>query len=137
MKGVLFINGVDAYVAWGVGLCEGALAALLTPAPTKTLVVNESRLLNGKQVLEAPRVVADRDVSLTVFLRAAGYQQFAARLEAFMRVLQAGKVELTTCYQPKVVYRLDYLSITQFSQMRGRLGKFIVKFNEPDPTNRK
>lgn len=136
MTGDVFINNKDIYSLWGAGLIEGGLSALMTPARSKSFIENDSRILDGKQVLEMPIKYQDRDVTLTFYLRASGYAQFTSRLEGFMAELKSGTIELRTRYQPGIKYRLKYLSATQFSQVGGCLGKFQIKFNEPDPTNR-
>ena len=136
MTGDLFINNKDAYTEWGVGLENGGLSNLMTPPPSKAYIENSSRLLDGKQILPAPIKLKDRDVSLTFHLVASGYEDFTLRLESFMSELRSGTIELRTKYQPGIIYRLYYQSSTQFSQIRGCLGKFIIKFNEPDPSHR-
>lgn len=140
-KGKLTINGKDAYDTWGAFLGEGCVASLLTPAPAKALITNTSRLQHGKRVIRTDasgnslRRTDSRDVTLTVCISAPSTQVLATRLESFLVELEKGEVILRTSYLPNAVYHLDYVSCTQFSQLRG-LAKFAIKFNEPNPKNR-
>lgn len=135
MVGTLTINGFDAYTKWGVVLGDGSLNALMTPAPVKAAIENKSRLIDGKQVVSLGKLDA-RDVSLTLYIRAGNQMQFNQRLAAFITAIRQGTITLETKFEPNVVYRLNYSNCTQFSQCRGRLGKFVVRFNEPNPANR-
>lgn len=135
MVGTLTINGFDAYTKWGVVFGDGSLNALMTPAPVKAAIENKSRIIDGKQVIPSGKLDA-RDVSLTLYIRAENQTQFNQRLAAFITAIRQGIITLKTKFEPEVVYRLMYLSCTQFTQCRGRLGKFVVRFNEPNPVNR-
>lgn len=139
MNGELYINGVDAWSNYGVALANESLSALMIPPALKSYVTNESANLNGKIVADAPIAlpkVASRDVQVTVYLHASSQQQFLTRYNAFVSVLQGGIVTLRTKYQPTVLYKLTYTSCNQFSQFNGRLAKLVVRFNEPNPTDR-
>lgn len=141
MVGELFINGRDAQKEWGIYLASGSFTALLTPPPVKAYIENKSALIPGKQVLtaqgETPEVDS-RDVQLTFYMKASGMTEFLTRYDRFCKeVLQRGYMEIRTKYQPTTTYRCTYLSCSQFSQFNGRLAKFVLKLNEPDPTNRK
>lgn len=142
MKGNLKINGKDARVTWGVSLADGSVSALLAPAPVKQMITNTSRLRNGKTVIRSSsdyrslKKLADRDVSLIFNFRSKDYSDLIAKLNSLIEELLSGETVLETSYLPEMAFHLDYISCTQFSQLRGQLSKFIMKFNEPDPTNR-
>lgn len=139
MIGEVFINGNDAQKVYGVIFGSDSFTALLTPAPVKAYIENKSALSHGKQVLndqDLPPKLDERDLQLTFYLRANSMEQFLTRYAAFTAVLQAGKVEIRTKYQPKVTYRCNYISCAQFTQFNGRLAKFVLKLNEPNPNNR-
>lgn len=135
--GTLEINGVDVGKEYGVILGDGSLNALLTPPSTKTLVTNESRISHGQEILDIPPKFAKRDVSLTFFIRASGYQEFTSRLESLIALLCSKTIALfETKFQPGVIYKLTYQSSSQLTQVRGELGKIVVKFVEPNPADR-
>lgn len=139
MVGELWINNVDAHKRYGISFGEESLTALMTPAPVKAYIENKSALEHGKQVLNTtakPPKLDDRDVQLTFYLRAKNREQFLQRYEDFCAVLQGGKVNIRTKYQPTVTYRCNYLSCAQYSEFNGRLAKFVLKLNEPNPNNR-
>lgn len=139
MVGEFFINGEDAHKTYGITFGADSLAALLTPPPVKSYIQSKSALMHGIQVLTSeetlPKVDA-RDVQLIFYLRAKDREQFITRYEDVCEVLRGGKIDIRTKYQPKVTYHFKYISCTQFSQFNGRLAKFILKLEEPNPQNR-
>lgn len=136
MKTTIHINGIDPYTKWGVTMADGGLNALMLPPQSKDRISNESRLLNGKQVLNTSTLKSDRDVSLTFNVYAADHADFFNKINSFIDELLKGTAEFTTDYLPNTIFRLNYISSSQLTQLRGEMGKIIVKFNEPDPTNR-
>lgn len=139
MRGECYINGRDAYLAWGITLGSTSFTSLLTPPPVKDYVANKSALLDGTQVVcskDAHPKVDERDLQLVFYLRARNLTEFLARYSGFVTELEKGMVDIRTKYQPDTTYHLLYLSCSQFSQFNGRLGKFVLKMNEPNPKNR-
>lgn len=136
MTGELKINNKDAYTQWGAWLDSTGLSTLMTPAPLKEYITNKSPLTAGKKVKPTTPMVDERDLTLTVFIKAASLPEFLQQYRAFVTELQQGDIVLQTKYEAGVTYRLKYISCQQFSNYNGRLGKFILKLNEPDPTNR-
>ena len=134
--GELKINGKDAATTWGVFMSDGSLSALMTPAPMKEYIENASRAKHGKQVLAGYSRVDSRDLTLTIYIKAKTRTQFFANYLAFVTELQGGEIAIETQYQPGVYYRCLYVNSNQFAHYNGRLGKFTLKLNEPDPTNR-
>lgn len=135
----LYINGADAHKTYGIIFGEDSLTALMTPPPVKAYIENKSALSHGKQVLndeDTPPKLDERDVQLTFYLRAKNLEQFLTRYQKFCEVLQCGKIDIRTKYQPKVTYHCKYISCSQYSQFNGRLAKFVLKVNEPNPNNR-
>lgn len=139
MKGECFINNKDAQVAWGITFGDTSFTALLTPPSVKEYIKNKSALLDGTQVVCDEYVypkVDERDIQLVFYLRAKNLTEFLSRYSSFVSELEKGIIDLRTKYQPDVTYHLLYLSCSQFSQFNGRLGKFILKLNEPNQKNR-
>ncbi|MBD5307227.1 MAG: hypothetical protein HDS14_06345 [Bacteroides sp.] len=136
------INGIPIRSAYGAILLEGAVAALLAPPATKPYIVNASRLQDGERIVGKSSSgasltrVAARDVTLTFAITADGYEQSAARLDAFCEALMEGEIALTVPQLPYRVFHLRYLSCTTFSHVRGELLKFAIRFREPNPKNR-
>lgn len=139
MRGECYINNKDAHDEWGLIFGETSLTALLTPAPVKGYVQNKSALIHGKQVLsgkENPPKIDERDLQLVFAIKAKNLTEFMSRYISFVSELEKGIIDLRTKYQPGVVYHLLYMSCQQFTQFNGRLAKFVLKLNEPNPKNR-
>lgn len=139
MKGECYINGKDAHEEWGLIFGESSLTALMTPAPVKAYIQNKSALIHGKQVLSGaanPPKIDERDVQLVFGIKAKNMTDFLTKYSSFVEELEKGCLDISTKYQPGVVYHLLYVSCQQFSQYNGRLGKFILKLNEPNPKHR-
>ena len=137
MTGDLSINGKDAYTTWGISLDETSLSTLMTPVSNKDFIENRSRLEHGKRVVATNPKLDDRSFTLQIHLTASDKTQFFARYESFCKELAKGVLDIKTRYQPDVVYRTIYQSCSQFSQFMNSIGKFSLKLNEPDPSNRK
>ena len=147
MKNVkVYINSTNKTTLerWGIRLTETSVTNLMTPAPKKAYITNKSALSHGKQVLNnssnAPKT-DERDVQLIFGIHAKTLAQFLMQYRSFVEELKKGAIDLTlhitegsTWY--KETYHLNYVSCSQFSEYNGRLGKFIIKFNEPNPENR-
>ena len=139
MVGELFINNMDAQEEFGIIFGADSFTALLTPPPVKAYIENKSALTHGKQVLsgeENPPKLDERDIQLTLYLKANDLTQFLARYAKFCKLLEVGNIDIRTKYQPNVTYHCNYISCAQFSQFNGRLAKFVLKLNEPNPNNR-
>lgn len=139
MVGELFINNMDAQEEFGIIFGAESFTALLTPPPVKAYIENKSALIHGKRVLGGennPPKLDERDIQLTFFLKAKNTTRFLAQYAGFCQLLGGGKVDIRTKYQPNVTYHCNYISCTQFSQFNGRLAKFVLKLNEPNPNNR-
>lgn len=135
-KGELFINGVDAYIEYGISMDSSALSALMTPSPNKEFIENKSRQEHGKRVVNVNPKKDERDLSLSFHIKASNRDDFMEKYGKFCLVLASGKLEIRTRYQPDVLYRTNYISCTQFSEYRLGLAKFTLKLNEPNPENR-
>lgn len=134
-----YINGVDAFVKWGVSLNQDGLSALMTPAPNKEYVSNNSRIDHGVLYADDPSMVKvdERQVNITFNLIASTEEQFFARYAAFcIEVLEPGVVNIRTSFQPTVLYRCKYQSCTQFSQFMRGIAHFSLRLTEPNPKNR-
>lgn len=136
MKSELYINGKDAYMAWGISMDDTSLSELMTPVSNKGFIENESRLEHGKQVLISNPKLDARNLTLKINLTASSEQQFFERYTSFCKELATGALEIKTIYQPDVVYKTIYQSCSQFSQFMRGIGKFTLKLNEPNPNDR-
>lgn len=137
MFGDVTINNADAFERYGINLEDGALSALMTPPPMKEFIESRSRLKHGKTVIAKVTKYDDREITLPFHLIAKSKTEFFTKYNMFCKeVLAKGKFEIKTKYQPNVVYRLVYISCTQFRQFIQEMAVFSLKVSEPDPTDR-
>lgn len=136
MEGQLFINNKDAYTTWGISMDTSSLSALMTPAPNKEFIENSSRLEHGKRIISSNPKVDARDITLTINLTAKNEQQFFDRYLSFCSELETGVLNIKTSFQPNVVYKMIYLSCSQFTQFMRGIASFSLKLNEPNPKDR-
>lgn len=130
---------IDAYLQWGVSFSETALSALMTPAPNKDAVENKSRIVNGKRVRRDSQYAKkdERDVSIEMHITAKSKSEFFDNYSRFCsEVLDAGFFDIKSIYCQSLIFRMTYLSCSQFSEFVQRLAKFTLRLNEPDPSNR-
>jgi len=135
-KGELYINGYDAFEAWGLSMDNTSLSALMAPPPIKSLIENSSRLNHGKVMLTENVRYDSRELTLQVHIIASSEDEFFERYASFCEQLAKGAMTIVTKYQPTTVYNVIYQSCTQFSQYMRGIAKFSLKLVEPDPTNR-
>lgn len=129
------INGV-LLSSIGVMLVGNPNAALLAPAPIKSVIQNDDPKKNGVQILPTtPLILNEREVTLTFLIQGTSNSDFIAKYGNFIELLTSGVI---TLYVPDLnsYYRLLYSSSTQFENYRLNACKLAVKFREPDPTNR-
>lgn len=136
MIGELFINGKDAYLAWGISMNDASLSELMTPPSNKAFIENQSRLQHGKRVITADSRLDQKNLTLQVHLTAPDERAFMERYSSFCKELETGILNIQTKYQPDIVYKTIYVSCSQFSQFMRGIGKFSLKLNEPNPKDR-
>lgn len=137
MIGDVKINNADAFERYGINLEDGALSTLMTPAPLKDFIESRSRVRHGKSVIAKDPKYDSREITLPFHLIAKSKDDFFNKYNLFCEeVLAKGKFELRTKYQSGVVYRLLYLSCTQFRQFMQGMAVFSLKVEEPNPTDR-
>lgn len=126
---------VDAGHAFGLSISDGALSALLSPAPMKTYPSNKSRLESGTRYIKVNPKVDERTITLPFHIIAASVNDFVSKYDALMALLRSGEVRIKTSFQSGVIYKLLFQSITSFNYLDG-MALFQAKFIEPNPTDR-
>jgi hypothetical protein len=146
LNGLLYINGVDAYAAYGAFLVKGGpgqfgnLSALLKPPTMKPYVAVSFREEDGERLparLPSPTFEA-REFDLQFAIVAGSTAEFLRRYTAFVEMLRSGWLTIRVAEVPKT-FRVYYKSSTDFGQLtplgNGTVaGKIKVKFREPNPT---
>lgn len=136
MIGDCFINGKDAYSEWKLVMGVDSVSALMTPPPLKPFTTNKSRTVDGEEVLVKNPRYESRDLQFEISICANSKSEFISNYNKFMLELKTGILNIKTKYQQDVLYRLMYVSCSQFTQFNGKLGKFMLKLHEPNPANR-
>lgn len=134
MIGQLYINDKDAFSIWGAYLEDGSENALLLPASNKEYASNKARSQHGKQVFRNLPRKDERDVILYFCMVASTKEEYLQKYEAFVEELDAGMVIMKVPSMKKG-YKLDAISYQELS-FYDYIGRFAVKFNEPNPKNR-
>lgn len=136
-SGTLTINGKDAWTKWGMTMDSKGLSALMTPAGMKDNIKNSCRRLHGDKVITGNVRYKSRTVSLIVQFSAKNQAEFLTRYASFCEELATGFLNISTSYQPGVVYKMEYRECTQFVEY-GSMGiaKFTLKLVENDPSDR-
>lgn len=126
---------LDAFARWGVDFSDGAISALMTPAPMKGAIENKTYAMEGKQVFRDTEAWLDeRDLSLPFHLLAKDKDEFFARYNSFNNeVLYKKWFDLKTLRTGDTVFHLEYKSCQQFTQFRFGMALFELKVNEASP----
>lgn len=130
----LTINNHNAYSTWGITLDETSLGTLMTPPPVKERVKSTSRLEHGVRVVTNDTSYVDsRDLTLQLNISASSQSQFLSRYASFCQELATGKLDITVL---GTTYHCLYISCQQFSQFMRGIGKFVLRLQEYNPSNR-
>lgn len=135
---ILSFNGRDALATWGVIAPPTLHAVLLAPAAAKDPIQTEVRTEHGTRTVIAGGgvMLQKRELSLELHMRARNITEFNARFANFLDIFTAGWIMVESSLTPGLVFRCRYVSCTQFTAYNGRLAKFILRLEEPDPSNR-
>lgn len=134
----LTINDKDARTEWGLVVNTKLTDALLMPAATKTPIQSESRLEHGTRTIIPTGSVkmSKRDIALEIGISAPNRAIFLQRYDSLIQEFLSGWLNIKTCHIPGKIFRCRYVSCTQFTNYNGRIAKFILKLEEPNPNNR-
>ena len=138
MTGDLFINGMDAWVMWGVSMGDGFLDTIDGFNEMKDYIENESRLEHGKRVITDNAKVASREITLQFTIEGSSKSDYRAKKKAFQTELEKGMVTIKIPLLGSEVYKLVYLgkSISYGLSLDRCFGKVSSRFEEPNPMDR-
>ena len=131
------INNIDVEKEYGL-ILPNLSDVLLTLPAVKEPIQNESRLLDGIQVIfpEGNIKLASRDFTIEMGIKAPNRAVFINRYDAVIALFMSGWLHIKTTHIPGKTFRCRYVSCTQFTNYNSRLAKFVLKLNEPNPANR-
>lgn len=145
MKNIAFIKlvneGDSSYVdldIFGITLVRGWREALLTPAPVKSYVTNDSRLEHGQSVIATQKYAKKdkRDISITFFLEGKTEEEYLQRYENFLNKIAYSGEFCLKVPQLKRIFKLVYSQCSQFGDYGLKRGKFVLKLTEYNPDDR-
>ena len=138
MTGDLFINGMDAWVMWGVSMGDGFLDAIDGFNEMKDYIEDESRLEHGKRVITDNAKVASREITLQFTIEGSSKSDYRAKKKAFQTELEKGMVTIKIPLLGSEVYKLVYLgkSVSYGLSLDRCFGKVSSRFEEPNPMDR-
>lgn len=138
MKGQAYINGKDIWLTWGAKLWKGTYEKLLKPPPMKDYIRNSSRMEHGDRVIANSDVskTAARELSLQFLIEGSSENDYLVKYTSFVSELEKGALELKI---PKLntTFKLVYIDCSSYGYYGKRMGKFTVKFEEPNTKDRK
>lgn len=133
----IIINEENAREKWGILPTPNTISQLLMPAPLKERVSNASRLEHGTRYDLATPKTDSRILNLELQMTAENETEFYKRHEEFLGELEKdGYLRVSTSDREDVVYRLLYVSFTQYTQFMRGIATFALKLIEPNPKRR-
>lgn len=138
MKGELYINGYDAWEAWGVNMDEGFLVSIDAPVSMKPFIYSESRLENGRRVDVSNPKMAHRELTIGFTITGTSKEDHKSKKDAFIKELQKGKFTVNIPELGDETYHLVYSgkAVSYGLSKTGCFSHFKTKVEEPDPSKR-
>lgn len=137
MKGQAYINGKDIWLTWGAKFWKGTYERLMKPAPMKDYISNSSRLEHGTRILVSESIARtdEREVSIQFLIEGSSESDYLSKYNSFIEELEKGSIELNV---PKLsaTYKLVYTDCSSYGNYGNRMGKFTVRFKEPNVKDR-
>lgn len=124
------ING--AYVN-GVMMGDGFLNALHQPLERKECIYNESRLKNGKTLVDMPNRFKARSLVLTFVVFGETKADFETNKAHLLDLVDSDKIELSTSHDESEVHELIYTGKNVSYADNGLSCLLTLGFNEPKP----
>lgn len=132
----LYINDIQASTK-GVWMGDGFLNTLEQPVTLKDYVSNESRLLDGKQVIVKNKRIASRSLTLTFNIHGENAQQYNQNKQWLFEQLTCGyvKLKVKNAFGEEKYYHLIYngKSVSYGELYTHMDGKQTCGFDEPNP----
>lgn len=133
----LLINTKDAFETWGVRMGEGFLNTLLTPPGLKDFTENQSKQMDGKEIIYNTPKIDSRDLTLTFTIEGDNEDDYWVKYISFVEELRKGEIVLNIPSISAVAiynYKLTYKSAQSYAISGNRtFSKISVKFNQANP----
>lgn len=117
----------------GIHIGDNTVSSLLSPAPMKEDITNESRAENGTRYISVP-YMASRDVTIDLVITGNSRKNHNENLMKLMDILNVGHVAVSIPYVYSKIYFLEYKSCQSYAVSRsGMVSKLSIKFKEYNP----
>lgn len=130
MTGDLYINGLDAYVNWGVGLEMGALEALMSFKPNKEPVTNKNVTAEGSYYVCGAGLTDERTVSIPIHIVSQDRADFLIKLSGFYETIKSGLITIDIRKPVVKTYKMYYVNCTNYGHNLAGLAKFMLTMLE-------
>lgn len=138
MTGQASINGTNIG-SYGALLVKGAYEALLTPAPIKAVVQNDSRLQHGRRVIveqDGSSIKFDsREVTIPILFEGNTRGAYLSGLNSFTTAVTSGLIEFA-CPSLGITFKLLYQRCQKSKDYGLTYGVYNFTFLEPNPNDR-
>ena len=125
-------NLTDLWEAWGVGLENGALDALMSFRPNKEPITNKNVTAQGAVVVCGAGLVDERTVNVPFHIVASNKEDFLTKRNGFYQAIKNGKIILHIEKPVNATYAMYYISCSQYTQFLSGVAKFILTMYEPN-----
>jgi hypothetical protein len=132
-----YINGIDIWITYNARLIHDSFVNLLLPENRKEYVENNERNQPGKQIFVSNPQPSDKEVQLSFLIEGNDKPDFLEKYRQLVSLLENGMIELKAI-PVQMVYKLTMdstMSLDIFGNDNS--GILVVKFNEPNPKDRK
>lgn len=134
-SGEFSVGGADAWDSFGVLLQQGSLITLMAPPPYKAILVNESRVTDGKQYDTAHAMKDERQFTLSLACVAKEAGGVYSQIQSFMDAV-SNKNGVFLSGNGFVGMKVLYKGMSGTSEFNGEIATFAVTFVEPNPAKR-
>lgn len=129
------IGWLDCYYQWGVSLEDGALDALMGFRPNKEPVVNKNVTADGAFYVTGAGHVDERTVSVPFHIVSGDKADFMLKRNGFYEAIKEGLLTFKIMHPVEAVYKVYYVSCTQYTQYLDGMAKFMLTLYETNGGN--
>lgn len=132
-----YINGIDIWLTYNARLIHDSFVNLLLPANRKEYVQNNERNQPGKQIFVSNPQPSDREVQLSFLIECSDKLELLQKHKQLVTLLENGLLELKAI-PTQTIYKVTMESAISLDVFgNDNIGILIVKFNEPNPKDRR
>jgi hypothetical protein len=124
------VEWIDVWDAYGVGLEDGALDALMGFRPNKEPIVSKNVTVNGSFYVTGAGLVDERTVNVPFHIVAKNKTDFLYKRNDFYEAIRGGLLTFKIEKPVQATYKLYYESCNQYTQFLNGMAKFMLTMYE-------